>query len=72
MKLNKLLVFFLFSFSSHTLANVIEKKDVFEVDEHSFDDWVKSKELLMVEFYAPWCGHCQKLEPGKFAFTSVL
>lgn len=58
------LLFLAIPFPSHILANVIEKKDVFEVDETSFDDFVKSKELVMVEFYAPWCGHCKKLEPG--------
>jgi len=30
----------------------------------NFDKLVmESKDIWMVEFYAPWCGHCKKLEP---------
>ncbi|GAB4859390.1 Protein disulfide-isomerase 2-3 [Ancistrocladus abbreviatus] len=35
-----------------------------ELNAHNFDELVlKSKELWIVEFFAPWCGHCKKLAP---------
>lgn len=39
-------------------------KDVYVLDESNFDSVVLgSKDIWLVEFYAPWCGHCKKLEP---------
>ena len=39
-------------------------KDVVVLTESNYDDLVLgSKDIWLVEFYAPWCGHCQKLEP---------
>lgn len=45
-------------------ASRASDKDVVVLTGANFDDLVLgSKDIWYVEFYAPWCGHCQKLEP---------
>jgi protein disulfide-isomerase A6 len=40
------------------------EKDVIVLEDENFDDLVmNSNDMWLIEFYAPWCGHCKKLEP---------
>ena len=41
-----------------------DEKDVVELTDSNFDELVmRSDDMWLVEFYAPWCGHCKSLEP---------
>ena len=37
--------------------------DVLVLNGRNFEMGVRSAPHMLVEFYAPWCGHCQKFEP---------
>ena len=51
----------------------ITDKDVIVLDDSNFDSAVYgSKDIWLVEFYAPWCGHCKALEPEWNAAAASL
>jgi len=42
------------------------------LDPYNFDAFVEAAPLTIVEFYAPWCGHCQQVAPRYLAAAAAL
>ncbi|XP_023747469.1 protein disulfide-isomerase [Lactuca sativa] len=48
------------------------KEFVLTLDQSNFTGTISNHDFVVVDFYAPWCGHCKKLDPEFEKAASIL
>ena len=67
----KLFIFLcLFPLCHQSLASDIEvENDVLVLTDATFKKALEENEHILVDFYAPWCGACKKMDPGNIEIS---
>lgn len=53
-------------------ANLPEEDGVLVLEEKTFEAAIKENPVILVEFFAPWCGHCKQFAPEYAAAAKQL
>ncbi|KAF2260982.1 protein disulfide-isomerase [Lojkania enalia] len=54
------------------LASVAFASDVHELKKDTFKGFIEENDLVLAEFFAPWCGHCKALAPEYESAATTL
>ncbi|XP_034375489.1 protein disulfide-isomerase A4 isoform X2 [Arvicanthis niloticus] len=49
-----------------------EENGVWVLNDGNFDNFVADKDTVLLEFYAPWCGHCKQFAPEYEKIANTL
>jgi len=71
MKISALFITAFLAISAHA-EDITKEEGVLVLTEKNFESAIADNEYVLVEFYAPWCGHCKALAPEYAKAAGIL